>query len=391
MIQKTIFEELIKGDNIFLEKILESIPEAIAFLDSDDKVIKINNRFSLLFGYAKEEAENYNIKDLLVSESLNNESVQTDSFITDSEKEITDTLISIRTGNRSNISMTSKPVFRDKVKIATIKIYRDISANIKSQMLQDILYNISSTSLKQFDLADIYPTIVKELGRIWDTNNFYIALYKKDSETLTLPFFADEKDKFDEVPAKGTLTGWVIRNNRAVLLKEQDQKKLEDAGEVEVVGTPCKVWMGVPLKVENDIIGVMCLQDYNDENKFSSEDLSVLECIATQIAVSIHRKSMLDNLILARKRAEDAALSKQQFMSTMSHEIRTPLNEVIGISNLLLQENPREDQMDYIKTLRFSGNHLLTLVNDVLDYNKMELGMIVFEKPSLISKTSSMR
>ena len=79
-------------------------------------------------------------------------------------------------------------------------------------------------------------------------------------------------------------------------------------------------------------------------------------------------------------RAEDAAQSKQLFMSNMSHEIRTPLNEVIGITNLLLQDNPREDQMDLIKTLRFSGNHLLTLVNDVLDYNKMESGKIVFEQ-----------
>ncbi|MCI0522662.1 MAG: ATP-binding protein, partial [Bacteroidales bacterium] len=65
---------------------------------------------------------------------------------------------------------------------------------------------------------------------------------------------------------------------------------------------------------------------------------------------------------------------------TMSHEIRTPLNEVIGITNLLYQGNPREDQMEYIKTLRFSANHLLTLVNDILDFNKMEAGKIVFEK-----------
>ncbi|MCK7533183.1 MAG: hypothetical protein MZV63_20175 [Marinilabiliales bacterium] len=67
-------------------------------------------------------------------------------------------------------------------------------------------------------------------------------------------------------------------------------------------------------------------------------------------------------------------------MSTMSHEIRTPLNEVIGITNLLYQGNPREDQMEHIKTLRFSANHLLTLVNDILDFNKMGGGKIVFEK-----------
>jgi CheY-like chemotaxis protein len=64
----------------------------------------------------------------------------------------------------------------------------------------------------------------------------------------------------------------------------------------------------------------------------------------------------------------------------MSHEIRTPLNEVIGITNLLLQGNPRDDQMDFINTLKFSGNHLLTLVNDVLDYNKIESGKLVFEQ-----------
>jgi signal transduction histidine kinase len=124
----------------------------------------------------------------------------------------------------------------------------------------------------------------------------------------------------------------------------------------------------------------MAFQDYHDEDKFSQDDVTVLEFIANQIAIAIQRRIMIDNVILAGRKAEEAAESKQQFMSTMSHEIRTPLNEVIGISNLLLQGNPREDQMDFIKTLRFSGNHLLTLVNDVLDYNKMESGRIEFEQ-----------
>jgi signal transduction histidine kinase len=197
---------------------------------------------------------------------------------------------------------------------------------------------------------------------------------------MSLPFFADEKDKFYEIPTKGTISGYVIKNNKSVLLKENDLKLLEEANEIELVGTPCKVWMGVPLKVEDNIIGIMCLQDYNNEDKFSQDDLYVLDFIANQIAIAIQRRMMLDNLVAARQRAEEAAQAKQIFMSTMSHEIRTPLNEVIGITNLLLQGNPREDQMDYIKTLRFSGNHLLTLVNDVLDYNKMESGKIVFEQ-----------
>ena len=380
MDNKTLYDEMISGGNVFLEQIIESIPEAVAFLDINGKIIKINNEFSSLFGFSKEEALNKNIKDLIVSDEYKDESFRIDALASHKSKERIETIRVTKGGIKINVSLRATDILKENQTIATVRIYRDITANKKIQLLQDILYNISTTSLKQYDIADIYPTIVKELGRIWDTNNFYIALYKKDSETLSLPFFADEKDKFDEVPAKGTLTGWVVRHNKAVLLKVQDQKRLEDEGEIDLVGTPCKVWMGVPLKVEGETIGVMCLQDYHNEDKFSPEDLNVLEFIANQIAISIQRKTMLDNLILARKKAEEAALSKQQFMSTMSHEIRTPLNEVIGISNLLLQENPREDQMDYIKTLRFSGNHLLTLVNDVLDYNKMELGMIAFEK-----------
>jgi signal transduction histidine kinase len=195
-----------------------------------------------------------------------------------------------------------------------------------------------------------------------------------------MPFFADEKDNFERLPARKTITRWVIGLKKSVLLKENDLRDLENSGDIALVGAPCKVWMGIPLKADKEIIGVMALQDYHDENKFSEEDVNVLEFIANQIAMTIQRKTMLENVMLASRKAEEAAQSKQQFMSTMSHEIRTPLNEVIGITNLLLQGKPREDQMDFIRTLRFSGNHLLTLVNDVLDYNKMESGKIVFEQ-----------
>jgi signal transduction histidine kinase len=245
---------------------------------------------------------------------------------------------------------------------------------------QEILYNISTAALNQMDIKDIYPTIVTELSKIWDTNNFFIALYDKKNDTLSMPFFSDELDEFENVPARQTITKWVITMKKPVLLKLNDLKNLENSGNIALVGTPCKIWMGVPLKADKEIIGVMALQDYHDEEKFSQDDVNVLEFIANQVAIAIQRRTMIDNVIQAGHKAEEAAQSKQQFMSTMSHEIRTPLNEVIGITNLLMQGNPREDQMDFIKTLRFSGNHLLTLVNDVLDYNKMESGKIVFEQ-----------
>ncbi|HBC77135.1 MAG TPA: hypothetical protein DEO60_08890 [Bacteroidales bacterium] len=374
------YEDQINREKAFLEHLVDSIPEAIAIFNREGKISNINKEFTNLFGYTGEDAIGRNIDELIVPEELKTESEGIDTLTLEKHKVVRQTIRQDKNGNRIQVSLiASNMVINDEV-VASLGIYRDISFERKSQLIQDILYNISTAALNQIDVKDIYPTIVHELNKIWDTNNFFIALYDKKSDTLSMPFFSDEKDKFENLPARKTITKWVISLKRSVLLKINDLKELENSGDIALVGTQCKVWMGVPLKAEKEIIGVMALQDYHDEDKFSQDDVNVLEFIANQIAIAIQRRTMIDNVIQASRKAEEAAQSKQQFMSTMSHEIRTPLNEVIGITNLLLQGNPREDQMDYIKTLRFSGNHLLTLVNDVLDYNKMESGKIVFEQ-----------
>lgn len=81
----------------------------------------------------------------------------------------------------------------------------------------------------------------------------------------------------------------------------------------------------------------------------------------------------------ARQEALVGLRVKSEFLSTMSHEIRTPLNAVIGMTHLLLKSNPREDQEEQLGVLLFSARNLLSIVNDILDYNKIEEGKITFE------------
>ena len=87
-------------------------------------------------------------------------------------------------------------------------------------------------------------------------------------------------------------------------------------------------------------------------------------------------------LQLAKEKAEKASLAKAQFLSTITHELRTPLYAVTGLTHLLMEENPREHQREHLDSLKFSGEFLLSLINNILDLSKLEANKVEIEKTS---------
>jgi len=88
----------------------------------------------------------------------------------------------------------------------------------------------------------------------------------------------------------------------------------------------------------------------------------------------------------AKEKAEKASLAKAQFLSTITHELRTPLYAVTGLTHLLLEEDPREQQKEHLNSLKFSGEYLLSLINNILDLNKLEANKVEIEKTSFSLK-----
>lgn len=86
-----------------------------------------------------------------------------------------------------------------------------------------------------------------------------------------------------------------------------------------------------------------------------------------------------NSLKKAKEEAEHASRTKSDFLSMMSHEIRTPMNAVVGLSNYLLQEEPKTEQIESLKTLNFSAQNLLVIINDILDFSKIEAERIDFD------------
>lgn len=136
------------------------------------------------------------------------------------------------------------------------------------------------------------------------------------------------------------------------------------------------------------------IESINQKNRENNEKLnksnltsiftSALLIVISLLTVSLYRNNKIklktnellvkknNELLTAKENAERAMKAKTQFLSTVSHELRTPLYAVTGLTHLLLQENPTENQKEHLKSLKFSGEYLLTFINDILQINKIE-------------------
>ena len=110
------------------------------------------------------------------------------------------------------------------------------------------------------------------------------------------------------------------------------------------------------------------------KNKELNELNALLEQKVRDRTAALNKQQ--DELKLALLKAEQAKKEKSDFLSIMSHEIRTPLNAIIGFSHVLLNENPRKDQIQPLELLDYSSQNLMNLVNDILDFSKMEAGRV---------------
>lgn len=130
-------------------------------------------------------------------------------------------------------------------------------------------------------------------------------------------------------------------------------------------------------------------------NKLTSILSSALLIIISLLTISLYRNNQIkvktNNLLLkknselqlAKDNAEKAMKAKAQFLSTVTHELRTPLYAVTGLTHLLMEENPSESQKEHLKSLKFSGDYLLTFINDILQVNKIEARKLAVEKAPL--------
>jgi len=169
-------------------------------------------------------------------------------------------------------------------------IILDITERKKAEEIQKLQNRIANAALATDDLEQLFKLIHKELGKVMDTSNFFIALYDKENGKISLPYFVDKKDKSGTFPAGKTLTAYIIKNNRPLLVSRGKIDEMIQSGEVVTIGAPSKVWLGVPLQVRQEVIGAIVVQSYEDGIALGEEELEILKFISSQIGLSIECK-----------------------------------------------------------------------------------------------------
>ncbi|MFZ4456517.1 MAG: PAS domain S-box protein [Bacteroidales bacterium] len=186
---------------------------------------------------------------------------------------------------------------------------RDISERKKGDKIRKIQFNIATAVTETKNLTDLVEIIRNELDKDLDASNFIVALYNEKKDTLSSPFFKDEFEDIREWPAKMSLTGLVVKQNKALLIREKEFQELVNQKLAKRVGEPSACWLGVPLREKGQAIGAFVLQSYHNANAYNESDLELLEFVSNQIAIAIKRKKDEEDIALLTKSVSQSPVS----------------------------------------------------------------------------------
>lgn len=167
----------------------------------------------------------------------------------------------------------------------------DVTQQTESNNVQAAIYRISQAASTNENLQELYHSIHNILGGLMPAKNFYIALYDEKEGMISFPYHVDELDPHPEPRKFGNgWTEYVIRTGEPMLLSPDNVDILEEEEGVRTVGTDSIDWLGVPLKVEDRVIGMVAVQTYTEGVRYTDVEKNILSFVSSQIAMAIERK-----------------------------------------------------------------------------------------------------
>jgi len=346
-------EESYKQLYKFNEGIVENSPAGIIRLDEKLRINYENPEMKRILGIPQSEeskAIGMDIRDLssvknigifsIFDDLLNGKEIATEFFFT-----------SIY-GKKTYITVKGVPMFENNRFKGAVLLINDITEHKKAENIQKTLYNISNALNKIDNFHKLFIKIKEYSESVIDTRNFYVALYDEKTDRISLPFNVDEKEEYHTFSAGKTLTALVIKTGKPIYADRQIQEELIRRGKIEISGIPPSIWLGVPLKVEKKVIGVIAVKSFDDPNLYSEKDISILNFIAEEIALAIKHKQADEQIRRDLK-------EKELLLNEIHHRVKNNLQVISGLLHLQ-QENITTEE-DIAKAFAASQDRIMSM------------------------------
>ena len=202
--------------------------------------------------------------------------------------------LNLRRKDRSmiNVSASSHIIYGEDGKSKAIEgTLHDITGRKQAEEEREVLYAIAEAVNTTTDFNEFLQSIHSNIKQVMYAENCFIALYDAKTETISFPLFVDQ---LDSTPAprrkrKG-LTEYVLRTAKPLLLTPKLYNELVRSGDVEVIGSMNQSWLGVPLIIQSQPIGVIVIQSYEPGKTYGDREKDLLAVIGNQVATAIERK-----------------------------------------------------------------------------------------------------
>lgn len=256
-----------------------------------------------------------------------------------------------------------------------------INKIFEQQERERIVRWVVNSIRESLDLNTVLETIVEEIGKLLKVDRCLIALYEKEEHCL---YFRSEylKDSIidslikEEKSLCAVPYNWqylLVNNSSPILINNSEKDRLTSDQQEYLKKNNIKSLIMIPLTHKEDFLGIIMVHQTSYQRNWEDSHLEILKDTGNQIAVAIGHAML-------HSRIQKETKLKSEFLACMSHEFRTPLNAIIGFSQMLGNEDfgsLNEKQKKFVNNILISGEHLLRLVNDILDLSKIESGNIV--------------
>ena len=224
-----------------------------------------------------------------------------------------------------------------------IGLIENIQKRKHNEQLQNALLTISQSASNSENLDELYKIIHDVVAEFMPANNFYIAQYNIFTDSISFPYFLDEVDEpiLGEMKLERSLTAYVIKNGKKLLASPEIFNLLVAEGLVDNIGAPSIDWLGVPLKIEDRVIGAIVVQSYTEGVRFTEEDMYLLEFVSSQIAMSIERKRAEEGMVQAYNQLEDKVQERTAQWQQANEELQSLLDERVQIEKDIRESEER--------------------------------------------------